>query len=427
MRRRILAAMLPPEIEGSEPWRKRRKCSTRSRSRDRSRSRSSSRSPSIGPQPPPTSGTRNDDSRRAEEGRREEEKREERERGHRENDPLAPRPTRFRFKDKSKSSSKSSRSRGGSVDDEREGRCRHQSRHRRHGSSHRSRSRSRSPSNKDKDKDTHRSRNQKHHHRHSHRHKHRTPSPQPPPEDPYADRPLTPNTAFRESLMDALADDEGAAYWEAVYGQPIHIYNRHLGPLEQMTDEEYAAYVRQKMWEKTREGLLEERERRLREKKERERMAMEERERRKKVQMEMEIALRRGEERKRKRRWEGYCQKWKEWEKEPTVEGVPWPEGVVPLEEEGEDDVAAEEREEVVKRDIVKSFFVDGIRLALGEGETDDKVIAARLKEERVRWHPDKVQQRLGGKVEERIMKRVTAIFQVVDSLWNEVRKKGEK
>ena len=35
-----------------------------------------------------------------------------------------------------------------------------------------------------------------------------------------------PEAAFRESLFDAMADDEGAAFWEGVYGQPIHVYER---------------------------------------------------------------------------------------------------------------------------------------------------------------------------------------------------------
>ena len=74
-----------------------------------------------------------------------------------------------------------------------------------------------------------------------------------------------------------MADDEGAAYWEAIYGQPIHIYpppphgghdssSGAGGHLEQMTDEQYAEYVRQKMWEKTHAGLLEAKARREKEK-----------------------------------------------------------------------------------------------------------------------------------------------------------------
>jgi hypothetical protein len=56
-----------------------------------------------------------------------------------------------------------------------------------------------------------------------------------------------------------------------------------------------------------------------------------------------------------------------------------------------------------------------------------DKSSAGRLqalKIERVRWHPDKVQQRFAGAVDEGTMKVVTGVFQVVDSLVEEERKK---
>jgi len=43
------------------------------------------------------------------------------------------------------------------------------------------------------------------------------------------------------------------------------------------------------------------------------------------------------------------------------------------------------------------------------------------LKAERVRWHPDKVQQRFGGAVDEGTMKLVTGVFQVVDAVFEEV------
>ena len=46
------------------------------------------------------------------------------------------------------------------------------------------------------------------------------------------------------------------------------------------------------------------------------------------------------------------------------------------------------------------------------------------LKVERVRWHPDKVQQRFGGTVDEGTMKVVTGVFQVVDDLVEKERKR---
>lgn len=53
---------------------------------------------------------------------------------------------------------------------------------------------------------------------------------------------------FVERLYDAMADDEGGDYWANYYSQPIHTYPR---PKDDMTEEEYAAYVRRHMWEKS--------------------------------------------------------------------------------------------------------------------------------------------------------------------------------
>jgi hypothetical protein len=58
----------------------------------------------------------------------------------------------------------------------------------------------------------------------------------------------------------------------------------------------------------------------------------------------------------------------------------------------------------------------------------DDKSSAGRLqalKVERVRWHPDKVQQRFAGAVDEGTMKVVTGVFQVVDRLVEEERNRA--
>ncbi|KAH6636557.1 hypothetical protein F5144DRAFT_546649 [Chaetomium tenue] len=344
-------------------------------------------------------------------------------------DSGAPRATKFRFKSKS---SRSSRRREGEEDDDRR-RRRH-----RHRSGSRSRDRdggsddeqrqSRRRDDLDGDHDRHRRHHRRHHHR---RRKQRSKSPSPaqqqdPNPDPFQPAPLSPTTAFRESLFDAMADDEGAAYWESVYGQPIHIYQhpnttstgdnggdgipRPASLLDRMADEEYADYVRQKMWEKTHAGLLEARARRQAQRAAAEKEAAEQA----RVDREMERCLRRGEERRRRKgwrvRWEGYVKRWAEWEGEGGV--LPWPE----LEGSGIRDGAGE-----VRVEEVRAFFVKGI----GLDEVGEKEFAGRLKEERVRWHPDKVQQRLGGTVDEKVMRDVTAIFQVVDALWNDTRKKS--
>jgi len=222
---------------------------------------------------------------------------------------------------------------------------------------------------------------------------------------------LSPNAAFRESLFDAMADDEGAAYWEGVYGQPIHIYGREAGgdatggggELERMTEDEYATFVRRKMWEKTHAGLLEERARREAARAAKEREAAEAA----RIAEEMEKSLRRGRERRSRRewrdKWDGYVAAWTAWGSD--VGGVPWP-------------TRSGTREDVAAEGAVREFFVRG----LGLDELGEKEFAARLKEERVRWHPDKVQQRLGGQVDEGVLRDVTAIFQIIDKLWSDTR-----
>lgn len=201
-----------------------------------------------------------------------------------------------------------------------------------------------------------------------------------------------------------MADDEAASYWEHVYGQPIHIYPKEkMGPageLERMTDEEYASYVRQKMYEKTQAGLLEEKARR----EEAKRRRTEERSRKQAVEEEVERSLRRGEERRQRRAWreawEAYSEAWASWEGDAA--GLAWP--------------VRGGRGTELKEEAVRQFYVQGLdRASLGPAH-----FAARLKEERVRWHPDKMQQRLGGRVAADLMRDITAVFQVIDSLWEE-------
>lgn len=271
-------------------------------------------------------------------------------------------------------------------------------------SNHRSRHRSRERRRHHGDSDGSRS------HRH-HRHRRRR-SRSPTPPNPHEPEPLDPEAAFRESLFDAMADDEGAAYWEGVYGQPVHVYPQDkVGPqgeLERMTEEEYAAYVRQKMWEKTHAGLLEERARREEQRKKKER---EERHNRK-LQQDMEQSLRRGDERRLKRRWvklwEEYISAWDRWDGTPAT--IHWPL------------VEGRKGEEFDEQDV-RTFFTRGLELE----EIGEAAFVTKLKDERVRWHPDKIQQRLGGKVDEKTMRDVTAIFQIIDRLWADMRRKEQK
>lgn len=231
-----------------------------------------------------------------------------------------------------------------------------------------------------------------------------------------------PDVAFRESLFDAMADDEGAEYWEGVYGQPIHTYSSVKkgpeGELERMTDEEYTAFVRAKMYEKTHQHLIEEKARRDAAKKERERLAKEgEKERREaeRFRRQVEESLTRGAKRKSRKawseRWDAYIKKWEVLGQGNTAKivlaSIPWP-------------VESGQRKDVSLKEV-EQFFLH----APTSGEPTEAQLAKILKAERVRWHPDKIQQKLGGQdVTEDVIQAVTEVFQFIDTVWSEVRSK---
>lgn len=256
-------------------------------------------------------------------------------------------------------------------------------------------------------------------------------APDAPPEPSGLDD----DSIFREALFDALADASGAEYWERLYGQPIHVYPRptkidpETGAMEPLSDHEYVAYVRRKMWEKTHEGYLEsqkemaeEMRRKKREEDERqearfrqdeadERHRAEERRKakeRRRLQEEIDRTLRRAEDRRKKKTessaFADYIARWRAWDGEQ--ETIPWPtETGTP---------------EGITEKSVRSFFLRGLDLkALGT-----KTFNAQLKEHRVRWHPDKMEQKMGGrtKVDEIIMADITMTFQVIDTLYNDTR-----
>jgi hypothetical protein len=229
-----------------------------------------------------------------------------------------------------------------------------------------------------------------------------------------------PETAFRESLFDAMADDEGAQFWEGVYGQPIHTYpdvkEGPTGELERMTDEEYTAFVRAKMYEKTHQHLIEEKARRDAAKKERERLAREgaEEERKaEKFRRKVEESLKRGEERKKRKvwydKWEAYIQRWEKLgeggAQQVHIASIPWP-------------TESGSKNDIDKKEIERFFLY-----ASTGGQPTEAQLIKVLKVERVRWHPDKIQQKLGGQnVSEDIIQAVTAVFQVIDTMWSELR-----
>ncbi|KAI9711107.1 MAG: hypothetical protein M1828_001959 [Chrysothrix sp. TS-e1954] len=285
-----------------------------------------------------------------------------------------------------------------------------------------------------------RRRHRHHHHRHRRRAKaqparpakpakpanHETP-PQSPPNDPAFD----PDAAFRESLFDAMADDEGAAFWEGVYGQPIHTYpdlkEGPTGAAEKMTDEEYVAWVRHQMWQKTHEGILEEHQqreadaRRAQHLREKERRAEAER---RSFNRQMEQSLKRAEERKLARKWqESWVAYERAWEhvglqmsrasrdsaggaqQVPRLD-IPWP-------------VMSGRMADVCKASVEKF-----LRQGPPRGKDGEVDLRAVLKVERVRYHPDKMQHRFGGQeLGKERLEMVTEVFQIIDDMWTEIRK----
>ncbi|KAI7505390.1 hypothetical protein KC367_g634 [Hortaea werneckii] len=299
--------------------------------------------------------------------------------------------------------------------------------------------------------------------RHSNKRKREYPTPpsdeseaaHPFPREPTDPDGPAPADAFRDSLFDALAHDEGAEYWESVYNQPIHIYPRpaqqtEKGTLEAMDDDQYADYVKTKMWEKKHPEIVQEQERSKRKRREGEEERTKAREdfvRRKEraawEKAEHKNARRFGQEgdnsddehyeksvppkewrtegksRDAKEReaeytaaWSHYLAAWDRLKSEHLSTSTPASSDATPLSRRIPWPVLGSKP---VIRSNIEAFF--------HHAPAEDEQMKLRvLKAERVRWHPDKIQQRFGGDVEEGIMKLVTGVFQVVDAVFEAAR-----
>ena len=89
---------------------------------------------------------------------------------------------------------------------------------------------------------------------------------------------------------------------------------------------------------------------------------------------------------------------------EGNAHAVPWP--------------TKSGRQEDVSRIEVEGFLRDAPIV-----KADDSALKALVKSERVKWHPDKVQQRFGGRLSEEEVRSVTAVFQVIDSMWDGIKR----
>lgn len=172
------------------------------------------------------------------------------------------------------------------------------------------------------------------------------------------------------------------------------------------------------MWEKSHGYIIEERRRREEERRRRKDREWEEEKDGRRWRDGVDEALTRGEERRRKGRWRGVWERYaKGWdalrfedvggERVRLRDKIAWP-----VESGSWKDVGKEN---------VERFFGQAPQ-ASGTGVD----LADLLKKERVRWHPDKMQQRAGnGGIDEGTMKLVTAVFQVIDRLRSETKAKA--
>lgn len=278
-------------------------------------------------------------------------------------------------------------------------------------------------------------------------------SAHPFPREPADSDATNATEAFRNSLFDALADDEGAQYWESVYSQPIHIYPRPTvknvdGELEQMTDDEYVAYVKRRMWERKHPEEMLERQRFQRRKREEDEERTRRRESfvRKKERQAWMDAERNGARRfatedeeyephipkswkthgttvssSRRERpsdyaaaWSRYLADWDQLKHDLLRER-----GVTPS--EASSAVVPSKRIPWPTLSSSTPVTKPNIEAFMRHSPADGSQSRLQLlKAERVRWHPDKVQHRFCGNVDEDTMKLVTAVFQVVDALFEE-------
>ncbi|KAL3469609.1 hypothetical protein BJX99DRAFT_240999 [Aspergillus californicus] len=252
---------------------------------------------------------------------------------------------------------------------------------------------------------------------------------------------LSPNAAFRECLFDAMADEEGAAYWESVFGQPLHKFGSSV---DAWNAEEFSEYVRGELWKKTRDGKIEEYERLKTERKRKvqadsENIKLEkERESRSKAEEAFRQKSNKQEEKRRlevywTNAWDTYLMSWAEIEHMREDEAALAAQGLDSKENIDIRNLLAYPVSSGKEKDISKhnigEFMLHAPRLSPLVGRTTaapepiKTYVLQTLKTERIRWHPDKIQHRYGASfgVNESLMKSVTRVFQIIDGLYQDM------
>lgn len=119
--------------------------------------------------------------------------------------------------------------------------------------------------------------------------------------------------------------------------------------------------------------------------------------------------------------WRHYIAAWKAWN--GVVETIPWPVGPrghrAELFRPASPDSADAPHDDATAQNHIRRWF----REDWDQGRIERTEYEARLKAERVRWHPDRFFLRLGGQssVEQSLIRDVTLVFQVLGGLWEEL------
>ena len=131
---------------------------------------------------------------------------------------------------------------------------------------------------------------------------------------------------------------------------------------------------------------------------------------------DIDEALARGAKRKQQKKWlqawSAYHKKWEDLKASKDLlqdaalaRAMPWP-------------VLSGNMQDASKENI-EDFFRN---YTLGEGESRMSL----LKAERFRWHPDKIQHRFGGdNVDAETLAMVTSVFQTIDEMMTEEKRRG--
>jgi len=241
------------------------------------------------------------------------------------------------------------------------------------------------------------------------RERHQKPDdPMPPPEDrthsaaPHHDsQGFDHNAFFREALFESLQDAEAAQRWEYIYGQPLHVYPRP----ESMDDDMYIEYVKGMMWQNTQEYSSEQRAKKQQERswrEEREKLRAADRAYRTRRAMRMNSRVDESLYNSPEDAWDRYQRAWgaavDSSGDENAQLAIPWP-------------VMSGRYADVSQKHVEEFFYT----------ATPSTTLVATLKVERVRWHPDKMQQKL-GKLDAETLQTVTAVFQEIDRLYSTLR-----